>query len=55
MEISNKAKLMMIGKTKVYIVPPSPMSKEEYERRIEDVKTAGWAIIRRMMEKEKFD
>lgn len=53
MEISSNAKLLIIGKTKVYIVPPPPISREEYKRRIEEVKAAGCAILRGMMEKKK--
>ena len=46
-----KIEFTTIGKTKIYVVPPPPLSKEEFDRRLEAVKTAGWAIIQEMQEK----
>ncbi len=43
---------LIIGKTKLCIVPPSPVPKEEFKRRLDEVKTAGWAIIKEMLEKK---
>ncbi|OIJ22499.1 hypothetical protein BKP45_05000 [Anaerobacillus alkalidiazotrophicus] len=32
------------GKTKVHIVAPEPVSKEEHEQRVREFHLAGWAI-----------
>lgn len=53
MQDKNKGEFSVIGKTKIYIVPPPLMTKDEYERRLDEVRNAGRAIIREMMERKK--
>lgn len=40
------------GNTKVHVVAPAPMSREELQKRIKAHHNAGWAILREMQEKE---
>lgn len=49
----NKVEIAVTGKTKVFVVPPPPMTKEEIDRVLRDYHTAGWAIIESMNKKKR--
>lgn len=48
----NKIELAVIGKTKIYVVPPPPMTKEEIDHVLENFRTAGWEIIKSLNRKQ---